>query len=119
MVAGDLAPTFSNLYPEILDPLLPEQEFRTIIEALNTRLIAAFDPVGGRNMLDLALGLLTGWVWDDVGAAVVKRRLEDVEKYLERWNETVGRKEGVKIWPLRRTGYMSVSDSHMKCFFYE
>ncbi|KAI5300155.1 hypothetical protein KEM55_009110, partial [Ascosphaera atra] len=30
MVMGDIAPVFSNLYPEILDPLLPESDFRAI-----------------------------------------------------------------------------------------
>lgn len=108
MIKGDLAPTFSNLYPEILDPLLPEQEFRRIIAKVNSELIKAFDPFSLRNWIDGALGLLTGWVWEDLGAPAVKHRLRRLEEWLENWNREVGAKEGVKIWSLRRTAYMSL-----------
>ncbi|PGH30414.1 hypothetical protein GX50_06819 [[Emmonsia] crescens] len=108
MIKGDLAPTFSNLYPEILDPLLPELEFRTVIAKINNELISSFDPYSARNWLDGAIGLITGWVWDDFGATGVKGHLKSVEQWLEHWNATVGISEGVKIWSLRSTGYMSV-----------
>jgi hypothetical protein len=116
MVAGDLAPTFSNLYPEILEPAgVTEQEFRTVIERVNNELVPAFSPYSARNIVDGILGLLTGWIWDDLGFTGVKRRLQNVENYLESWNrEMEGRtKEGPgsapQIVPLRRTGYMNVS----------
>ncbi len=116
MVAGDLAPTFSNLYPEILDPAgVSEQEFRGLIERINKELIPAFNPLGIRNLLDGVLGLLTGWVWDDLGFTAVKSRLRKVEDFLEEWNREMERrsKEGEgaapKIVSLRRTGYMNVS----------
>ncbi|OAX77942.1 hypothetical protein ACJ72_07753 [Emergomyces africanus] len=105
---GDLAPTFSNLYPEILDPVLPELEFRTVIAKINNELISTFDPFSTRNWLDGAIGLVTGWVWDDFGATGVKGHLESIEQWLEHWNGTVGIGEGVKIWSLRSTGYMSL-----------
>lgn len=108
MVKGDLAPTFSNLYPEILDPLLPEHEFRKIIAIINDELIKAFDPYRLRNWIDGALGLVTGWLWEDIGAPAVKRHLQHVEAWLERWNREVGAKDGVRIWGLRRTAYMSL-----------
>ncbi|EEH49723.1 uncharacterized protein PADG_05802 [Paracoccidioides brasiliensis Pb18] len=108
MVKGDLAPTFSNLYPEILDPLLPEQEFRTVIAKVNAELIATFDPYSARNWFDGTMGLVTGWVWDDLGLTGVKGRLDSIEKWIENWNQTVGVEEGVKIWSLRSTGYLSV-----------
>ncbi|KAJ9295511.1 hypothetical protein DTO271G3_5967 [Paecilomyces variotii] len=108
MVKGDLAPTFSNLYPEILDPLLSEQEFRSIISKVNSELIKAFDPYNLRNWFDGAMGLLTGWVWDDLGATGIKSHLRQLEDWLENWNREVGAKEGVRIWPLRRTAYMSL-----------
>ena len=116
MLEGDLAPTFSNLYPEILDPAgVSEQEFRTVIEKVNSELIPAFSPWAWRNLFDGMMGLLTGWVWDDVGLTGVKGRLRNVERYLEEWNrEMEGRsKEGAgsapRIVSLRRTGYMNVS----------
>lgn len=108
MVEGDLAPTFSNLYPEILDPLLPEQEFRRIIAKINSELTKAFDPFSFRNWLDSALGLLTGWLWDDFGGPRIKSHLQRIEDWLENWNREVGAKEGVHIWSLRRTAYMTL-----------
>ena len=108
MVRGDLAPTFSNLYPEILDPLVEEQEFRDIIHHINKTLVEAFDPFSSRNWLDAVLGLLTGWLWDDLGGAGVKKRLRGLEKWIEEWNQGVGAREGTKIIPLRRTGYMNL-----------
>ncbi|KAL4890356.1 hypothetical protein BDV59DRAFT_204527 [Aspergillus ambiguus] len=108
MVKGDLAPTFSNLYPEILDPLLPEQEFRKVISSINDELVKAFDPFSLRNWIDGALGLLTGWLWEDAGAPGIKSHLKRVEDWLERWNREVGEKDGVHIWSLRRTAYMSL-----------
>jgi hypothetical protein len=115
MIEGDLAPTFSNLYPEILDPAgVSEADFRSLVEKVNNELIPAFNPWGVRNVLDALLGLMTGWIWDDLGFTAVKGRLRRVEKYLEEWNkEMEGRsKDGPgsapRIVPLRRTGYMNV-----------
>jgi hypothetical protein len=116
MLEGDLAPTFSNLYPEILDPAgVSEQDFRTLVEKINNELIFAFSPWSVRNIVDGIMGLLTGWVWDDLGFTGVKSRLKNVERYLEDWNGEMERKskEGPgsapQIVPLRRTGYMNVS----------
>lgn len=108
MVKGDLAPTFSNLYPEILDPLLSEQEFRKIIAYLNDELIKAFDPFSLRNWFDATMGLLTGWFWEDLGAPAIKGHLKRIEAWIDNWNREVGAKDGVYIWNLRQTAYMSL-----------
>ncbi|KAH7328485.1 Golgin subfamily A member 7/ERF4 family-domain-containing protein [Stachybotrys elegans] len=116
LLKGDLAPTFSNLYPEILDPAgLSEQEFRRIIDKLNSELIPVFDPWSLRNIIDGLLGLVTGWVWDDMGMTYIKSRLNNLEKWIDDWNakmeKTATSEEGValpKLVSLRRTGYMSV-----------
>ena len=108
MVRGDLAPTYSNLYPEILDPLVPEHEFRTIIHHINKTLVEAFDPYSLRNWLDGFLGLVTGWFWEDFGLASVKSKLKELEAWIEEWNRRNGAREGVKVIPLRRTGYMNL-----------
>lgn len=117
LVQGDLAPTFSNLYPEILDPAgVSEQEFRRVIEKLNGELIPIFNPYNWRNVLDGLLGLLTGWIWDDLGLTYAKTRLNSLEAWIDKWNvemeKAVGSDEGIiapKIVSLRRTGYMNVS----------
>jgi hypothetical protein len=115
MIEGDLAPTFSNLYPEILDPAgVSEADFRTLVEHVNNELIPAFNPWGVRNVIDAFLGLVTGYIWDDLGFTAVKGRLRKVEQYLEDWNREMESrsKEGPgsapRIVPLRRTGYMNV-----------
>lgn len=104
MVVGDLAPTFANLYPEILDPLIPEDTFRELIRKVNTELIAAFNPLSFRSWFDTVMGVATFWLWDDAGFTAIKKRLSNLEQWLEEWNRRVGVKEGVRIIPLRRTG---------------
>ncbi|KAI9741817.1 MAG: hypothetical protein M1834_000203 [Cirrosporium novae-zelandiae] len=108
MVAGDLAPTFSNLYPEILEPWLPETEFRRLIGKLNRELLKAYDPWGWWNWVDAILGMLTGWIWEDFGITGVKRRLRDLEEWIDEWNRGVGRGGEVRVIPLRRTGYLTL-----------
>ena len=109
MHVGDLAPTFANLYPEILDPLVSEDEFRRVIKHVNRELIAAFSPWSARAWCDAALGVATLWLWEDVGLTGVKSRLKKLEAWIETWNRDVGSQENVKIIPLRRTAYMTVS----------
>jgi len=111
MVAGDLAPTFANLYPEVLDPLLSEDEFRRIVKHVNDVLIKAFSPWSGRSWADALVGLATGWLWDDLGLTGVKSQLDDLETWIENWNRDFGVREGVQIIPLRKSGYLTV------CFF--
>ena len=117
LLEGDLAPTFSNLYPDILDPAgLGEQEFRRIIEKLNSELVPAFSPYHWRNILDGVLGLATGWLWDDIGFTGVKTRLRNLERWIEQWNEETAKNVGAeqpgvippRIVPLKITGYMTV-----------
>ncbi|WDK15866.1 hypothetical protein CGRA01v4_07148 [Colletotrichum graminicola] len=116
LIEGDLAPTFSNLYPEILDPAgLSELEFRRIIDKLNGELIPIFSPYSWRNILDGLLGLMTGWLWDDLGFTGVKARLDRLERWIDQWNtemeKTVGNEDGSmapRIISLRKTGYMTL-----------
>ena len=122
MIAGDLAPTFSNIYPEILEPWVSEADFRSLIQHVNEGLIAAFHPGGWRAWMDALLGLATGWIWEDLGLSGVKRGCQNVEQWIEEWNgrdrkgEEDGDGDGAKIIPLRRTGYLSVSQGFVHPF---
>ncbi|KAG8532216.1 uncharacterized protein KY384_003857 [Bacidia gigantensis] len=139
-IAGDMAPTFSEVYPEILAPWVSEQDFRTLINGVNARLIAIFAPggkngveglgggmYGWRQILDVLLGVLSGWITEDLGLTAVKGGLRDVEGFVERWNGErrmeggaglggIGGEKGdegedgevAKCVPLRRTGYLSL-----------
>ncbi|KAF1915727.1 Golgin subfamily A member 7/ERF4 family-domain-containing protein [Ampelomyces quisqualis] len=117
MVAGDLAPTFANLYPEILDPLLPEDDFRIVIKKINDTLVDAFDPFTFRAWLDAVMGVATFWLWEHAGMTAVKRKLAHLERWIDHWNRSVGHKEAVKIIALRRTGYLTldiqIPDPHL------
>lgn len=116
LLHGDLAPSFSNLYPEILDPAgISEPEFRRVIEKLNSELSDIFNPYGARNIVDTIMGAATGWLWDDFGFASSKSRLDSLEKWIKTWNaeieKTIAPEEGIlapQIIPLRQTGYMTV-----------
>jgi hypothetical protein len=108
MVAGDLSPAYSNLYPEILDPLVPEAEFRHIIQHVNSTLVDAFDPFAAWNWIDGLLGVVTGWLWEDFRPTGIKGKLRRLEGWIEEWNKTVGGRDGVRIVELRRTGYMTL-----------
>ncbi|KAF2715152.1 hypothetical protein K504DRAFT_529368 [Pleomassaria siparia CBS 279.74] len=108
MQKGDLAPTFANLYPEILDPLISEEEFRIVIKRINDTLMEAFDPLSFRAWLDAVMGVATFWLWDDIGLTKVKAQLAELERWIDHWNQSAGEKEGVRIIPLRRTGYMTL-----------
>jgi hypothetical protein len=108
MVAGDLAPTFANLYPEVLDPVISEDTFRAVIKHINAELLAVFSPWSARAWLDTILGVATLWLWEDAGLTGVKSKLRTLERWIEEWNRTVGEPEGVRIIPLRRTGYLTV-----------
>ncbi|KAG9196169.1 hypothetical protein G6011_01290 [Alternaria panax] len=108
MMKADLAPTFANLYPEILDPLVTEDDFRILIKKINDTLIDAFNPFTFRACLDTVLGIATFWLWEDAGLTGVKKQLAELERWIEGWNRDVGAKEAVKIIPLRRTGYLTL-----------
>lgn len=108
LVAGDLAPAFSNIYPEILDPLVTEEQFRALITHLNTVLVSTFSPWNRRHWLDAFMGLITGWLWDDLGLTSTKRELQRLDAWLEAWNRDVGQAEGVKVIPLKRTAYLNL-----------
>ncbi len=115
MIVGDLAPTFSNIYPEILEPWVSEADFRSLIQHVNEGLIAAFSPEGWQAWMDAVLGVATGWIWEDLGMTGVKKGVQNVERWIEEWNgrdskgDEDGKSEGAKVIPLRRTGYLSVS----------
>ena len=124
MVAGDLAPTFSNTYPEILEPWVGEASFRTLIKGINERLLVAFSPYGWRAWVDAAVGVATGWMWEDVGGVGVKSGCRGVERWIEEWNGMEGKMGGrveegelVRVVPLRRTGYLcldiQIPDPHV------
>ncbi|CAN9375378.1 unnamed protein product [Alternaria alternata] len=117
MTKGDLAPTFANLYPEILDPLVTEDDFRILIKKINDTLIDAFDPFTLRACLDTVMGIATFWLWEDAGFTGVKKQLAELERWIEDWNRDIGAKEAVKIIPLRRTGYLTldvqIPDPHL------
>ena len=106
---GDLAPTFDDTYPRnALQAHISQVDFYRLIESINERLIDAFAPGGARNVLDVLLGAVTLWAWEDLGLSRAKSRLRAVETWIEEWNRTKGAAGKYRVLPLRRTGYMSL-----------
>ena len=81
-----------------------------------------FNPLNRRNWVDGVLGVLSGWVWEDLGETEVKKGTRRMEAVIEEWNRSMarnadrngggggggGEETEVKAIPLRRTGYMSL-----------
>lgn len=111
MIVGDLAPTFSATYPELLGEAgLGEAEFRRCVESINARLIEAFNPFGVRNLVDAVMGLCTGWFWDDAGLTYTKRCLAAVERAIEGFNRELEMGSSqARFISLKKSAYMSVS----------
>lgn len=107
LVAGDLYPAFANLYPEILVDEISEDEFRKLIERLNTMLEETFSPMRSRAMLDSVMGVLTGFLWDDAGLTGSKAGVKKIELFMDDWNaERRERGKMARLIPIRRTGFM-------------
>lgn len=121
MSAGDLAPQFSNTYPEILAPWVSEEEFRTLLEKVNEGLRHAMSPWAVGNVVDVVVGVVTGWLWEDAGLGEARRKVRGVERELEMWNRRKegerrgpgGEEELVRVVELRKSGFMSVSFSFL------
>ena len=94
---------------------MSEQDFRTLIEKINDGLVKAYNPFSPRNWLDTALGVLTGWIWEDFGLGRARRGVRDVEALVVAWNEERVRQGGdeeaqlVRCIELRKSAFMSVS----------
>lgn len=110
LIAGDIAPTFSNVYPEILEPYLSEEAFHDIIGRINGELLAAFssESYSVATVIDSAIDLLTRWLGEDVTHTRLRRRLAPLDDWLQEWNASIGARRGVKTHSLKSTGYMSV-----------
>lgn len=69
--------------------------------------------------MDAVLGVATAWLWEDLGLTGAKSGVRGVEAFIERWNAEKGGKDTepvVRIIPLRRTGYLSVSGGAFQPF---
>lgn len=107
--AGDLYPQYANLYPEILDPLVTDDDFRFLISNINARLKSTFDPYTTRAWVDALLGAATGFIWDDLGLTGAKRGIKELEGFIDKWNEDKQREgKEVRLVQLRRTGFMAM-----------
>jgi len=111
MYSGDLSPAFSYVYPEILEPFVSEVRFREVIKRTNDELYEAHTPWSRANIVEGAIGMLTLWMYEDVVDTKAKRRIGDVERYLEKVNEELEKEGGAKFISLKRTGFLNVIPS--------
>lgn len=109
LIAGDLYPQYANLYPEILDPLVNDAEFRDLVSSINDILQRMLSPYTTRAWIDSLIGAATGYIWDDLGLTGAKSGEKELERFIESWNKEK-EKEGheVRVVQLRRTGFMSL-----------
>lgn len=109
LIAGDLYPQYANLYPEILDPLVTDDEFRIVIGRVNEIMEQAFSPDTVRAWVDAILGIATGYFWEDLGFTGVRSGEKEMEGYIYQWNQE-REKEGrdVRLVQPRTTGFMTL-----------
>lgn len=106
---GDLYPAYANLYPEILDPMVSESDFRFLISGVNTRIEQAFNAFTFRAFLDFFLGVLTGFLWDDFGISGAKTGQKNLERFVDNWNaQKASEGRDVKLMQPRKTGFMAL-----------
>lgn len=106
---GDTYPAYANLYPEILDPMVPESDFRFLISNINTRIEESFSAFTIRAFVDFVLGVLTGFLWDDTGFSGAKTGQKGLERFVDNWNAQKAREgQDVKLVHPRRTGFMAL-----------
>lgn len=109
LASGDLYPQFANLYPEILDPLVTDSEFRMLIATLNNKLRGAFDPFSTRAYVDAVVGVLTGYLWEDAGMTGSKKGAKGIDRWLEEWNRGKAREgRAVRVVQAWETGFMGL-----------
>ena len=107
--SGDLYPHYANLYPEILDPLVTDDDFRFLISNLNARLKSAFDPFSARAWVDCVMAVATGFIWDDLGLTGSKQGVKGLEAFIDKWNAQKEQEaKEVRVVHLRRTGFMAL-----------
>lgn len=113
MYSGDMSPAFSNIYPEILEPYVPEERFRDVVGHVNRELRHAHSPWELANVVDGLVGMLTLWAYEDAVDSAAKRRIAAVERYLKDVNAELAKKGSeARFVPLRRTGYLNVGPPH-------
>jgi hypothetical protein len=106
---GDLYPVYANLYPEILDPLVSDAEFRQVIATINDLSKRIFEPATSAVWADALLGLVTGYLWDDLGFTEARRAEKKLEQFVQRWNSERAREgKEVRVVQPRRTGFMNL-----------
>lgn len=109
LVSGDLYPQYQNLYPDILDPLVSDSDFRFLLTNINTRLERIFTPWSFWAVFDAVMGVLTGFFWDDLGLTHAKRGIRELESFVDRWNADKERNHvDIRLVQLRRTGFINM-----------
>lgn len=136
---GDLFPQFSTVFPgEEAGALVPDHghnaegensstaglalssvsplklylshdELRSIVESVNGYLMQALSPYGAWNIFDFLLNLMFCWLLDLVRDAHSKRRLKELEEYIQYVNRDLQeRGKSVRFISPLRSGYLSV-----------
>jgi len=109
LVAGDLYPALQNLYPEILIGHMDEEEFRHVVETTNKMLEDGFNPWTVSSWMDSMLGVATGFLWDNIGVTATKRKVSQLERWIDEWNRNAqSQRRDIKLIGLRQTGFLSL-----------
>lgn len=104
---------YTSLTP-LVPGLISETEFETIVKTINQHLYDSLNPYNGHLFIENVLEFLTGGVYSKVinkylFTGYSKRRLQDLEAYIEHLNTEVFKgRDGLKIINPRLSGFLSV-----------
>lgn len=101
-------------------PLVPDlisaETFHEIITTLNTKLKEALDPTSMVNVVEGFLDILTIGFYSNIFCKYIhqnnsKRKLREVEDYIENINLSILKNTHVELISLRKSGFLSVSST--------
>lgn len=89
--------------------MVSESDFRFLISNINTRIEESFNAFTFRAFVDFLLGVLTGFLWDDLGFTGAKVGQKGLERFVDNWNaQKASEGQEVKLVQPRRTGFMAL-----------
>ncbi|KAK7204362.1 Golgin subfamily A member 7/ERF4, partial [Myxozyma melibiosi] len=102
-------PTFVDAYPGFpLSLYMREGEFADLIAEVNYMLDLAFSPRAWGNVVDAVLGVASCWLSEVFYKSYHKRKILELEGFLEELNAEVYAPRGIRVISLRRSAFMSL-----------
>ncbi|KAJ8103849.1 Golgin subfamily A member 7/ERF4 family-domain-containing protein [Lipomyces tetrasporus] len=102
-------PAFTPQFPGYpLSVFMTEIEFLDLIHEVNDQLDQAFYPLSPGNVIDGCIGVLTCSLCEFMYTSHHKRKVSELESFVERLNKEVYKVRGIKVISPMQTAYLSL-----------